>query len=80
MLPPKYQEYKKERIPKYQKDGVWCNVIAGSVYGMNGIITTDTPTVYVHVVLQPGAYFCYEIPPGLKNNFNVMCYVTSGGK
>ncbi|TPX33879.1 hypothetical protein SmJEL517_g03338 [Synchytrium microbalum] len=77
-LPPLYQEFKGSKIPKYEKDGVWANVIAGNVYDLEGIVVTDTPTVYVHVILQAGASFSYNVPHALQNNFNVMCYIASG--
>ncbi len=75
MIPPRYQEYSSEQIPKVrQDDGVVVRVIAGQVGKVRGAVETRTPVTYLHITLPPGTHFDAAVPASQ----NAMVYGISG--
>jgi quercetin 2,3-dioxygenase len=61
---PRYQEYGRDTLPEYRKDGRWVRVIAGQSEGHCSPIETTVPTTMLHLRLDPSAAFVFEIAPG----------------
>ncbi|MBE9181186.1 pirin family protein [Oculatella sp. LEGE 06141] len=76
MMPPRYQEIPSEQIPTAQTDdgSVTVNVIAGEALGAKAAIETQTPIMYLHFRLQPGATVVQPVP----NTYNAFTYVIDG--
>ena len=75
MAPPRYQEFPAEEVPTTSnEDGVWVRVIAGEALGVDAIIDTHTPIMYLHFVLQPGASHVQRVP----SEYNAFAYVVEG--
>jgi len=74
MTPPRYQELKAAEIPQAERDGVRVKVIAGESLGTKGAIESQSPMLYLHLTLAPGARHVQEIP----GNFNALAYVIHG--
>jgi len=76
MMKPRYQEIPAERIPTAQThDGlVSVKVIAGEALGARSTIQTQTPIMYLHFTLQPGATVVQPVP----KEYNVFSYVLNG--
>ncbi len=76
MIPPRYQEVPKDRIPVAtdEDEKVTVRVIAGSAMGVEAVIDTHTPIVYLHYTLQPGGSVEQSIP----SDHNGLVYVISG--
>jgi len=76
MMKPRYQEITAERIPTAQtRDGlVSVKVIAGEALGARSTIQTQTPIMYLHFTLQPGATVIQPVP----KEYNVFSYVLNG--
>jgi len=52
MIEPVYQEYKANKLPIVNKEGVWARVISGEALGVKGIINAKTPAFYLDIHLQ----------------------------
>jgi len=52
MQAPSYQEFKKDKLPRVEKDGVSLVLIAGEALGQKGPIYTRTPAFYIDVKMQ----------------------------
>jgi redox-sensitive bicupin YhaK (pirin superfamily) len=52
---PAYLSYRAADIPEIEHDGARTRVITGTVGGVDGPMTTVSPTVLAHVHLEPGA-------------------------
>jgi len=52
---PAYVSYRAADIPEIEHDGARTRVITGTVGGVDGPMTTVSPTVLAHVHLEPGA-------------------------
>ena len=52
---PAYVSYRAADIPEIEHDGARTRVITGTVGGVDGPMTTVSPTVLAHVRLEPGA-------------------------
>ncbi len=76
LMPPRYQEIPAERIPTARShDGlVVVKVIAGSAFGVNAAIETQTPIMYLHLTLKPGATVVQPVP----RDYNAFAYVLEG--
>jgi redox-sensitive bicupin YhaK (pirin superfamily) len=75
MVSPRYQEYPAENVPVASNEqGVWVRVIAGESLGVDAIIDTHTPIMYLHFILQPGASHVQRVP----SEYNAFAYVVEG--
>jgi len=75
MVSPRYQEFPAESVPVASNEqGVWVRVIAGEALGVDAIIDTHTPIMYLHFVLQPGASHVQRVP----SEYNAFAYVVEG--
>ena len=73
LTPPRYQELKAAQIPRAASASgdVEVRVIAGESLGVRGAIETETPILYLHATLAPGAKFAQKVPAG----FNAFAYL-----
>eukprot|EP00050_Salpingoeca_kvevrii_P006372 m.288959 g.288959 ORF g.288959 m.288959 type:complete len:302 (+) comp12054_c0_seq1:96-1001(+) len=67
MIPPKYQELKAADIPHVTKDGVTCIVIAGEALGVSSPVYTETPTYYLHFMMEPNSRLEQRIPAEMSS-------------
>ena len=76
MVPPRYQDTLAAHIPVVQHPGsaAAARVIAGETLGARGVIDTRLPILYLHLTLQPGAWFEQPIP----RSHNAFAYVIEG--
>ncbi len=76
LIAPRYQDTPSANIPVYESadKSVWVKVIAGSSMGKKAVIATRIPILYLHVILQPGASFEQQVPPGQT----ALAYVIEG--
>ena len=76
MMKPRYQEIPAAKIPTAQtEDGlVKVKVIAGEALGARSSIQTQTPIMYLHFTLQPGAIAVQPVP----KEYNAFIYVLDG--
>src|SRR5262249_49688174 len=44
-----------DQLPIFTDKGVWMRLIAGSAYGLNNDVKTNSPLFYLHVILDQGA-------------------------
>ncbi len=54
---PSFMNYTPEQLPVFTDKGIWMRLIAGSAYGLQSSVNTNSPLCYLHVVLQEGAPF-----------------------
>jgi redox-sensitive bicupin YhaK (pirin superfamily) len=76
MIPPRYQEIPRDRIPEARSDDgkVHVRVVAGESLGASAVIDTHTPIVYLHFTLEPGARITQPVPA----DHNGLVYVIQG--
>ena len=75
MVPPRYQEFSSEGVPVVSNEaGVWVRVIAGEALGVDAVIDTHTPILYLHFILQPGASHVQRVP----SEYNAFAYLVEG--
>jgi redox-sensitive bicupin YhaK (pirin superfamily) len=76
MMKPRYQEIPAQRIPSAQTDDglVSVKIIAGEALGAKAAIETQTPIMYLHFTLQPGATVVQPVP----KEYNAFAYVLDG--
>jgi len=76
MMQPHYQEIPSSKIPMAKtRDGkVTAKVIAGEALGINAVIHTRTPIMYIHFTLQPKS----EIEQKVPTQYNAFAYVVNG--
>lgn len=76
MLPAYYQEVSAQAIPTVQTadSAVMVKVIAGEALGAKSQIATQTPIMYLHFTLQPGASIVQPVP----QEYNAFTYVLDG--
>jgi redox-sensitive bicupin YhaK (pirin superfamily) len=76
MMKPRYQEIGAERIPTARsEDGlVSVRVIAGEALGARAVIETQTPIMYLHFQLKPGAKVLQNVP----REYNAFAYIVDG--
>jgi len=75
-MSPRYQEIPATQIPTAQTaDGsVQVKVIAGEALGVQAVIETRTPILYLHWTLQPGATIVQPVP----SSYNAFAYLLDG--
>jgi redox-sensitive bicupin YhaK (pirin superfamily) len=54
---PSFNNYIPEQLPVFTSKGIWMRLIAGSAYGLQNSVKTNSSLFYLHVVLQKGAVF-----------------------
>ena len=54
---PSFNNYTPDELPVFTEQGVWMRLIAGNAFGLRNDVKTLSPLFYLHVVLQPNAYF-----------------------
>ncbi|HXB30926.1 MAG TPA: pirin family protein [Puia sp.] len=54
---PSFNNYKPDKLPIFMDSGVWMRLIAGTAYGLNNDVKTNSSLFYLHVVLKQGARF-----------------------
>ena len=76
MIPPRYQEIPKERLPRAESDDgkASVTVIAGEALGARAVIETRTPIAYHDWTLAPGA----GVDVALPDDFTGFAYVFEG--
>lgn len=76
MMKPRYQEISAEQIPTAQTDDglVTVKAIAGEALGVKSAIATQTPIMYLHFTLQPGATVVQPVP----KEYNAFTYLLDG--
>jgi redox-sensitive bicupin YhaK (pirin superfamily) len=76
MTAPRYQDTPASSIPlgRNEEATVTAKVIAGEALGVQGVIETRIPILYLHLTLEPGARFQQEIP----QTRNAFAYVIEG--
>lgn len=76
MTKPRYQEISRSRIPQAASvDGlVTVRVIAGEAMGQQAVIETNTPIIYLHYTIQPGALVEQRVPA----DYNAFAYLVDG--
>jgi quercetin 2,3-dioxygenase len=73
MIKPRYQEIQSAKIPiaKSADGRVKVKVIAGEALGTHAVIDTQTPIMYLHFTLEPGAKVVQPVP----QDYNAFAYV-----
>jgi redox-sensitive bicupin YhaK (pirin superfamily) len=51
---PSFHHHTEVDLPTYEEDGLWARLIAGSAYGAEAGVKTQSPMFYVHWEMQPG--------------------------
>lgn len=76
MIAPRYQEIGAAQIPVAQSSdrSVTVRVIAGEALGAKAVIETNTPIIYLHFTLQPGASVVQKVP----KEYNAFAYLLDG--
>ena len=76
MIKPYYQDIRSSEIPLVQlpKGKVQIKVIAGKFNDTDSVINTKIPILYLHIIIEPGAYV--KIP--VNAEYNVFAYVITG--
>ncbi len=76
MMNPRYQDIAASRMQvAVSKDGlVQVKVVAGQSLGVQSMIETRIPIMYLHITLQPAGSITQEIPDG----FNTFAYIVEG--
>jgi redox-sensitive bicupin YhaK (pirin superfamily) len=74
MQEPQYQEYTKDQIPVFEKDGTKVKIICGEWEGHSGPIKYHTPSYYMDIKLPKDGKF--QIP--IKKLWNSIIYVYEG--
>lgn len=76
MMAPRYQDLPEPGIPKAtSEDGkVRARVIAGQSMGVEAVIDTVTPIMYIHFMIEAGGEILQSVPPGHV----ALAYVFSG--
>ena len=76
MMRPRYQEIPALRIPTARSDDglVTVRVIAGEALGVQAVIETVTPIMYLHFTIRHGGHVLQTVPEG----FNAFAYIIDG--
>ncbi len=76
MIAPRYQDTPSARIPVARNAAgtVTAKVIAGEAMGVQGVIETRIPILYLNLTLEPGAEFEQPVPASQ----NAFAYVVEG--
>ena len=52
---PSFNNYTPEQLPVFTDKGIWMRLIAGTAYGLQNKVKTNSSMFYLHVALQKGA-------------------------
>jgi redox-sensitive bicupin YhaK (pirin superfamily) len=76
LMRPRYQEIQAVNIPTGTTDDglATARVIAGEALGVQAVIETITPIIYLHYTLKPGGRVDQPIP----RSYNVFAYIVNG--
>ena len=76
MISPRYQDTPSERIPEvvFEDGKSKVRVIAGEFKGVEAVIETNIPILYLHALLEPGM----ELKHPVSTDDNIMAYLVSG--
>ena len=76
MMKPRYQEIPKSKVPVGRSaDGkAEVRVIAGESLGVQAVIETRTPIMYLHFTIRPGGAVDQKVPAA----FNALAYAFRG--
>ncbi len=76
MMNPRYQDIPATQIPEAKTDDgkVKVRVIAGESLGVNAVIDTRTPIMFLHFTLKPGGKVIQTVP----REYNAMAYLING--
>ncbi|XP_075516389.1 pirin-like protein [Primulina tabacum] len=74
MIEPRYQELLDKEIPRVEKDGVTVKIIAGESMGVQSLVYTQTPTMFLDFAVKPNAQYHQVIP----KSWNAFVYVLKG--
>ncbi|KAL4487894.1 hypothetical protein ABPG72_022754 [Tetrahymena utriculariae] len=75
MIEPKYQEYKSNKFPLFEKDGLKVKVISGSYENIDGIINTSISVKFLDIQLEEASCLFKEY---LQPNHNCLIFIYSG--
>ncbi|MCU0567620.1 MAG: pirin family protein [Oculatellaceae cyanobacterium Prado106] len=75
---PWFRHHPATDLPRWESEGVFFTLIAGSAYGKTSPVQIFSPMIYLDIQLQPGAQFTlppdyteqaiYSVTPGLQIN------------
>jgi quercetin 2,3-dioxygenase len=75
MMPPRYQDIPRERIPETVADGAKLRVVAGRAAGLTGPVAgIDVDPLFLDVGFERGVRFVTPLPP----THNAFVFVTDG--
>lgn len=52
---PSFRNYTVDQLPVFTETGMWMRLIAGSGYGLQSAVKTNSSLFYMHVILDEGA-------------------------
>lgn len=52
---PSFRNYTVDQLPVFTETGIWMRLIAGSGYGLQSAVKTNSSLFYMHVILDEGA-------------------------
>jgi len=61
-MAPRYQDVNKERLPSVVKDLYSVKVIAGQDHGIEAVVKTVVPIIFLDVHAKKGATITHNIP------------------
>jgi redox-sensitive bicupin YhaK (pirin superfamily) len=70
---PAFINYKTYEMPVFSDAGCWHRLIAGSAFGVKSPVKTDSPLIYMHIVLEKNSTF--TVPQGYSERG---IYITKG--
>jgi redox-sensitive bicupin YhaK (pirin superfamily) len=59
---PSFTNYKTEQMPVFSDKGCWHRLIAGEAFGVRSPLKTESPLIYMHIVLEKDSRFA--LPQG----------------
>lgn len=74
MKDPRYQEFTKDQVPLFEKEGSKVKIICGTWEGHTGPIIYNTPSIYMDVEMEKNGEF--NIP--INGNWNSIIFVYDG--
>ncbi|EWS76231.1 kinesin motor domain protein (macronuclear) [Tetrahymena thermophila SB210] len=75
MIEPKYQEYKSNKFPLYQKDGLKVKVISGNYENVHGIINTNISVKFLDIQYEESNILFKEY---IQPNHNCLIFIYQG--
>ncbi|KAJ4958840.1 hypothetical protein NE237_025951 [Protea cynaroides] len=74
MIEPRYQDVVREELKRAEKDGIEVRVLTGESTGVESPVFARTPTMFLDVIMKPGAEWYQSIP----ESWNSFMYVLEG--